>query len=237
MIIVLVHGAWSGSWSWKPVAQGLRQRGFEVYAPNLSGVGARSHIPPDCVDLTTHIEDITGLLRFEDLKDVLLVGHSYGGMVVTGAADREIERISKLVYLDAFLPESGQSLWNLLGPEAAGRQHAAAEKHDNGRSVPANVLPRDEAVSRSRPPLTAQPIKTLSEPWVSVRSRQTWPPRHYISCRDTPMPVFRTTAEHVKGTAGWTVEEFAAAHDVPLTHPELVTATIAGLAGMAGTDR
>jgi pimeloyl-ACP methyl ester carboxylesterase len=203
MIIVLVHGAWSGSWCWKAVARGLRQRGFEVYAPNLSGVGARSHIPPDAVDLETHIEDVAGLLRFEDLRDVLLAGHSYGGMVVTGAADRQCERISKLVYLDAFLPESGQSLWTLLGPEGAARQSAAAEEHDGGHSLPANVLHRAGILDGSRPPLTPQPVKTLSQPFVSVRSAPTWPPRHYISCRDTPMPVFRETAARIKDAAGW----------------------------------
>ncbi len=83
MTIVLVHGAWGGSWTWKPVAQRLRRGGFEVYAPNLSGVGARSHIPPEVVDLNIHIEDIAALLRFEELSGVLLVGHSYGGMVIT----------------------------------------------------------------------------------------------------------------------------------------------------------
>src|ERR1700743_3969945 len=114
--IVLVHGSWGGSWAWKPVARQLRQRGFEVYAPNLSGVGARRHIHCDVLDLNTHIEDVAALLRFEELDNVLLVGHSYGGMVVTGAADREIDRIKGMIYLDAFLPESGQSLWDILVP-------------------------------------------------------------------------------------------------------------------------
>ena len=118
-VIVLVHGAWSGSWSWNGVAPLLRAVGHEVHAPTLTGLAERSHVPPAQVNLSSHICDIAGLMRWNDLRDVILVGHSYGGMVITGAADREIARIRGMIYIDAFVPESGQSLWDMAGPKSA----------------------------------------------------------------------------------------------------------------------
>jgi pimeloyl-ACP methyl ester carboxylesterase len=225
--IVLVHGAWGGSWAWKPVARELRQRGFEVYAPNLSGVGARHHIPPEIVDLDIHIEDVAALLRFEELDNVLLVGHSYGGMVITGAADREIDRIKGMIYLDAFLPESGQSLWDVMGAEGAEKQRLAAQNYDGGRSLPPNFLYRErDRGAQSEPVYTAHPIKTVSQPWISVRTIETWPARHYIACTQTPMPFFRMAAERVRTLPGWSEEEVDAAHDVLLTHVHLITEKI-----------
>ncbi len=106
---VLVHGAWHGGWCWKKVAPLLRAAGHDVYAPTLTGLGERSHLLTPKVDLTMHIKDIVAVLAYEDLHDVALVGHSYGGMVISGAAQQATSRIGQLVYLDAFLPESGKS--------------------------------------------------------------------------------------------------------------------------------
>lgn len=108
--LVLVHGAWHGSWCWKRVRASLQQQGHEVYTPTLTGIGERSHLLSPNVNLETHIQDIENLIRWEELHDVVLCGHSYGGMVVTAVADRLPERIRSLVYLDAFVPESGQCL-------------------------------------------------------------------------------------------------------------------------------
>jgi pimeloyl-ACP methyl ester carboxylesterase len=233
MTIVLVHGAWGGAWCWKPVAERLRRQGHEVYAPTLSGVGDRGHIPPAIVDLDTHISDVAGLLRFEGLSRVLLVGHSYGGMVVTGAADREIGRIAGMIYLDAFLPESGQSLWDILGPEGAARHRAGAEVHDGGTSLP-YMFGRPGGSAADGPPRTPQPVGTLSQPWVSVRREITWPRRHYIACRQSPGATFRATADRLAGTPGWSLDEVDANHDVPLSHPDLIAGKIAGIAAEWG---
>src|SRR5215204_5602620 len=97
---VLVGGAWLGGWCWKPVARRLRDEGHDVYPATLTGLGDRVHLASAQVDLETHITDVVNLIEFEDLRDVVLLGHSYGGLVVTGVADRKAERISKLVYLD-----------------------------------------------------------------------------------------------------------------------------------------
>ena len=101
-VYVLVHGAWGGSWCWKNIRPALQVRGHEVFTPTLSGVGERSHLLSRRVNLQTHIADVVNLIRWEELSDVVLCGHSYGGCVVTGAADRMADRIRALVYIDAF---------------------------------------------------------------------------------------------------------------------------------------
>jgi pimeloyl-ACP methyl ester carboxylesterase len=111
-VIVLVHGGWC----FQPLARLLRHNGHDVYAPTLTGLGERAHLFRAGVDLDCHIRDITALLHYEDLRDVVLVGHSYGGMVITGAADRACDRVGHLVYLDAKAPEDGQSLVDVAGP-------------------------------------------------------------------------------------------------------------------------
>ena len=89
MTIVLVHGAWAGAWSWRDTARLLRKKGYDVYAPSMTGIAERAHLDPRTVNLSSHVADIAGLLRYEELENVLIVGHSYGGMVITGAVDRE----------------------------------------------------------------------------------------------------------------------------------------------------
>jgi pimeloyl-ACP methyl ester carboxylesterase len=113
---VLVHGGGHGGWCYQKVARLLRVAGHEVHAPTLTGLGERSHLLWPGVDLDTHITDVVHLLRWEDLRDVVLVGHSYGGMVITGVADRAADRVGKLVYLDAANPVHGQSLVDVAGP-------------------------------------------------------------------------------------------------------------------------
>lgn len=116
---VLVHGAWSGSYRWRKVRPLLWSRGHEVYTPCLTGLGERRHLNGPHVNLSTHIQDVANVLFYEDLSGVVLVGHSYGGMVVTGVADRVPERIAHLVYLDAFLPNDGDSVYSLGGGRSA----------------------------------------------------------------------------------------------------------------------
>ena len=114
---VLVHGSCAGSVVWRQLAPRLREAGHEVYAPTLTGIGARKHLLSREIDLDTHIQDVIGVVEDEDLSDIVLVGHSYGGMVITGAADRVPEKVASLIYLDAFVPENGQSLFSMLPPD------------------------------------------------------------------------------------------------------------------------
>jgi len=113
---VLIHGGGHGGWCYQPVARRLQERGHVVYAPSLTGLADRSHLLSPSVDLSTHAQDVASLIEFEDLRDVILVGHSYGGMVITGAADLVAERIGKLVFLDAATPRNHQSLFDVAGP-------------------------------------------------------------------------------------------------------------------------
>jgi pimeloyl-ACP methyl ester carboxylesterase len=107
---VLVHGAWRGSWCWKRVRTALQQQGHEVFTPILTGLGERSHLLSETLDLQTHTLDVLNLIQWEELNDFVLCGHSYGGMVISGVADRLPERIRSLVFLDAFVPEHGESI-------------------------------------------------------------------------------------------------------------------------------
>jgi pimeloyl-ACP methyl ester carboxylesterase len=116
MAFVLVHPAWLGGWCWRKTAPLLRARGHDVHAPTLTGLGERAHLVRRDIGLATHVEDVVNVLEFEDLRGVILVGNSSGGMVITGVAERAPERIAQLVYLDAFVPEHGQSLVDLLPP-------------------------------------------------------------------------------------------------------------------------
>ena len=109
-VILFVHGAWGGGWQFRKVAPLLESRGYTVYRPSLTGLGERAHLATPMVGLDTHIEDIVNVIRFENLHDVILVGHSYGGMVVTGVADRVPDRIKRVIYLDAMLPNDGDSI-------------------------------------------------------------------------------------------------------------------------------
>jgi pimeloyl-ACP methyl ester carboxylesterase len=150
-IYVLVHGAWHGSWCWKRVRKALQAAGHEVFTPTLTGVGERSHLNSAGVNLSTHISDVVNLIQWEELSDVILCGHSYGGCVISGAADRIPDRIRALVYLDAFVLEDGESLTHLLPPEQAQGMGQRAQATGEGWKVdpiPAEVFkvnPRDAA--------------------------------------------------------------------------------------------
>ena len=131
-VYVLVHGAWHGSWCWKRVRKALQAQGHEVFTPTLTGVGERSHLLSPQVNLETHICDVVNLIRWEELSNVLLCGHSYAGAVISGAADRVPELIGALVYLDAFVLEDSRSLHDDLPPEHRQGQLEAARLHGEG---------------------------------------------------------------------------------------------------------
>src|SRR5713101_2147973 len=107
---VLVHGAWHGGWCWRRVSDRLRKAGHQVFTPTLTGLGERSHLARPDIGIDTHIEDVAKVFELEDLNDVILVGHSYGGMIITGAAEKVVDRLRHLVYLDAMVPQDGQTV-------------------------------------------------------------------------------------------------------------------------------
>ena len=126
---LLIHGGWGGGWCWNRVTPLLRRAGHDLYTPSLTGLGDRAHLASPLIDLETHIQDVLGVIDAEDLQDVILVGHSYSGMVITGAADRAPSKLRRLVYLDAFLPENGKASTDYLAPERS------VHLHEEGRAT------------------------------------------------------------------------------------------------------
>ena len=140
---VLVHGGGHGGWCYQRVARLLRAQGHEVHCPTLTGLGERSHLLRPGIDLDTHIEDVVALLHYEDLRDVYLAGHSYGGMVITGVADRALERVGHLVFLDAAQPRNGEAL-STLSPALMDLAHSQARMVDGVELV---LFPDSDAVA------------------------------------------------------------------------------------------
>lgn len=218
--IVLAHGAWSASWAWKKMRPLFSAAGHEFFSPTYTGLGDRAHLASPDIDLTTHIQDVLNVLEFEDLKDVTLLGHSYGGMVATGVADKAADRIARVVYIDAFAPKDGQSLFDLVGPKAEGNMRKGADGWKLALNpMPPDTSPEDSAwaVPRRRP----QPIKTFEQK-ISLTA-QALPPRHYIYAKKNgPGDVFRQFGDRAKSEAGWKYYEIDASHNPHITCPDVL---------------
>jgi pimeloyl-ACP methyl ester carboxylesterase len=221
---VLVHGAWSGGWCYARVADLLRERGHKVFTPTLTGQGERSHLLTGAVNLSTHITDVLGVLRYERLSNVVLAGHSYGGMVITGVADRVPEPISSLVYLDAFIPEDGQSVFDINIP--ANVQRYIANAGDlGGLAIPpppasyfnvnAADAPRVDALA------TPFPIGCFAERLKLTGRHRDIGKRTYVYATERPSPsAFKPIYERVKDDSAWTAYALACGHHVMLDMPE-----------------
>jgi pimeloyl-ACP methyl ester carboxylesterase len=212
---VLVHGAWGGSWAFKKVDSMLTARGHLVYRPSLTGQGERVHLATPDINLTTHINDVVNAILFEDLHDVILMGHSYGGMVVTGVADRLPDRIKRLVYLDAFLPNDGESAFSAQGNPAQSDGVRRMEK--DGFLVPAWVKPGQ------KPPMDVpHPVKTLTEPISLKNAAARQLPATYILTVDPGKKPeedgFFRFGERAK-QRGFTYLEMSADHNPQWTRP------------------
>jgi pimeloyl-ACP methyl ester carboxylesterase len=225
---LVAHGAWSAGWAWKKMRPLLRAAGHEVLTPTYTGLGERAHLASPAIDLETHIRDILGVLDVEDLHGVVLIGHSYGGMVATGVADRARGRIAQVVYLDAFVPQDGQCLLDLQAPEARDRMREFARTAGEGWRIPPNPMPPDTpdadlqwAAGRRLP----QPIKTFEQPL--RMSNQAPLPRTYIYCRRArPDDVFRQFAERAQRESGWRYFEMDASHNPHITAPQALLALL-----------
>lgn len=164
---VLVPGFWLGASVWHPVADALRERGHTVHALDLTGMGERTHLASPDTDLTTHIDDVVRLLEQRDLHDVVLVGHSYGALVVTGAADRVPERVARLVYVDSGPLPTGMAQADFEGPEARAANADLVETHGQGWQLPP---PNWAALAAEQPGVDAAAVAALGEgsrpqPW------------------------------------------------------------------------
>ena len=230
---VVAHGAWSAGWAWKKMRPLLRERGHELYTPSYTGLGERAHLASPDVGLDTHIRDVCGVLTMENLHEVVLIGHSYGGMVATGVADREPERIKHLVYLDAFVPRDGQSVGDLQPPGVRDAMRAAAERDGDGWLVPPNPPPPDTSAADlawMAPRRLPQPLKALDEP-IRLTGAVDRLPRTYIHCtRPMPADGFRQFAQRAKTEAGWQYREIDASHNPHITAPDALAAMLDDIA-------
>jgi pimeloyl-ACP methyl ester carboxylesterase len=216
---VLVPGGYSGGWQWRTVAKSLRARGHEVFTPTLTGLGERVHLARPDTDLGTHIQDILNVIHFEDLGDVFLVGYSYSGMVITAVADSIPERLRHLIYLDAFVPEDGQSLADILGPQIVTMMRAVAEQYGEGWRVPHN--PPDKPFTTPHPLNTAFQAVRLQNPKALAL------PRTFIFCTedkasDPVLEPITQAAARVKNDAAWHYHELATGHLAYETMPQRV---------------
>jgi pimeloyl-ACP methyl ester carboxylesterase len=211
---VIVHGAWGGSWAFRRVEVLLREKGCVVYRPSLTGQGERVHLATPAVGLSTHIDDVVNTILFEDLHDVILVGHSYGGMVITGVADRVPDRIRRLIYLDAFVPNDGESVDSLTGARASWIKPMIKGDY----IVPSWVKP-EQPVPKDVP----QPLKTFMEPIILKNKAALQIPATYILTVDAGQEAkadnFAAQAERAK-TRGWTVHQMTADHNPQWSAPE-----------------
>lgn len=219
--IVLAHGAWSAAWAWKKMRPLMAASGHTFFTPTYTGLGERSHLANPSIDLDTHIEDVMGVLEFEDLHDVVLLGHSYGGMVATGVADRARARIAHLIYLDAFVPKDGQSLFDLVPEAQRKRMQASAAAGDGWRvapnPTPEDTSPEDRAwIANKRLP---HPLKCVATP-LKMRNGPLTLPRSYIVATRNLHGPFGAFAELARTTPGWTCDEIDASHSPNVTAPD-----------------
>lgn len=221
---VLVHGAWSGGWCYHKVADRLRARGHRVFTPTLTGQGERSHLATGAVNLSTHVTDVLNVFHYEGLSDVVLAGHSYGGMVITGVGDRIAGKLSALVYLDAFLPEDGQSLFDINLPVNTQRFIAGAGDI-GGLAVPAppasyfNVNAGD--ATRVDDLATPFPIGCFTERLKLSGKHKAIAKHVYVHStvlpRESP---FKPFYERVKNDPAWSAHPLACGHDAMLDMPD-----------------
>jgi pimeloyl-ACP methyl ester carboxylesterase len=234
-VFVVAHGAWSAGWAWRRMRPLMRAAGHEFFTPTHTGLGERAHLAHHDIDLDRHIEDIAAVLWFEDLRDVILIGHSYGGMVATGVADRARDRVAALVYLDAFAPEDGESLFD-LDPSRAQSMLAKAEAEGEGWRMPPNPMPPDtpaEDREWAGPRRMPQPLKTFQTKLRLAGGSLTLP-RHYIYCtRISAGDPFGSSYERAK-RGGWGLHELDASHNPHITAPEALMEVLDGIAHVAG---
>ncbi|MEV0275619.1 alpha/beta hydrolase [Streptomyces sp. NPDC050610] len=219
-VFVLVPGAWHGGWWFQPLARRLREHGHEAYAVTLTGLGERSHLLGGSVNLDTHIEDVVALLRNEEIDNAVLVGHSYAGMVISGAADRVPGRVAALMYVDAFVPGDGDSCWS-LGDEVQRQWYIEGAAADGWSVAPPPFFgPRT-----TRHPLASflQPVRLAAAPDEARR-------RDYVLLTQDPQNPFIRFYGRVRAQPGWHTHTLPTGHDVMAEAPEDLLEIVLGAA-------
>ena len=222
---VLVHGAWHGGWCWRAVRGLLEKSGHQVHAPSLTGLGERKHLARADIDLDTHIADVVSILEMEDLREVVLVGHSYGGMVVTGAADRAPERIRRIVYLDAFVAENGKCALDYVVPERAARMREEGDRVGSITPPPLSLwgITKQEHIDFVKPREVRHPYRTMSQTIVlKNEAALARLGKTFIYCSSPATGSFDQFAAKYRNDAKWQFHELKTGHDAMILMPERV---------------
>lgn len=227
---VLVHGAWHGGWCWRRVADRLRAAGHDVYTPTLTGLADRSHLLSPSVRLQTHILDVANLLSWEDLESVVLCGHSYGGMVITGAADREASRIKSLVYVDAYVPSDGESAMDSRPPERVELAFEQIRSVGEGWWMPPTpaasfrVNEADQAWVDAK--CTNFPVSCFTQPVRLTGAVDSISSKYYVRAGGYKAPQFDACVERLSGQPDWDVRSLPCGHDIMVDMPDALSAML-----------
>jgi pimeloyl-ACP methyl ester carboxylesterase len=219
---VLVHGAWHGGWCWRRVADLLEKKGHKVFAPTMTGLGERSHLLSKDINLATHVTDIVNVIKWENLANIVLVGHSYGGSVISGVAEQAHDKIGSIVFLDAFVPQSGDSLAGSASQPVREAIAAVVQKGEIAmKPVPAAVFrvnEKDRAWVDAM--CTPHPVATLTDKITVTGARDKIAKRAYIRAKGYPSVPFDAAHDKLKTTAGWKVYELPSGHDAMVDLPD-----------------
>ena len=227
---ILVHGAYHGGWCWRDVVPVLRSQGHQVFHPSLTGMGDRSHLSNPETSLDTHIDDIGNLILFEDLQDVILVGHSYAGVVIGGVADRLPERSRGLAFVDALIPRDGFSVLDFQTPERADYLRARAAENDGWRLPPISAefygvedsadaaWVNDKCVGQ--PLATFTQVQNVTGDWEKVLNKI------YIRCTQSGLDYMDQFSEQALADENWTVHYLPTGHDCMVTAPHQLAALL-----------
>jgi pimeloyl-ACP methyl ester carboxylesterase len=222
---LLVHGAWHGGWCWRRVAERLRARGHAVFTPTLTGLGERAHLLRPDIDLSLHVADVLGAIRCERLSDMVLVGHSYGGCVISGVVEAVADKIRSIVFLDAFIPENGESLFDVVQPAVKEVIQGVLDRGET--TVPVRdaaafkVNEKDRAWVDSL--ATPQPIRAMTEKIKLTGARDRIAQKIYIRASGYPNVSFDKALARVKADRGWRAYEVPCGHDVMIDEPDRLT--------------
>ena len=213
--IVFVHGAWGGAWDYQIMEKLLEDKGHKVYRPTLTGQGERSHLLNPSINLDTHVMDILNVIKYEDLDNIILVGHSYGGMVISGVADKVPEKIKHIVYMDAFLPIDGENVLSLIGTEEQEFYKKHAQENGDGHSL----LPFWEGWEKTKD--VAHPFNTFLQPISLKNDLSKEIPATYVLTIDEGMETdqFSPSAERAK-QRGLDYHEWRTEHNMQRSMPK-----------------
>jgi pimeloyl-ACP methyl ester carboxylesterase len=227
---VLVHGAWHGAWCWRRVEDRLRERGHRVFCPTLSGLGERSHLLSAEVDLDTHIDDVVNLIEWEDLSNIVLVGHSYGGFVISGVAERLVtSRISSMMFVDAFVPRDGESfVESITVPDFRQYLEGFVVRHAVGVTPPGaatfNVNVADRAWVDAR--CTPHPTASITQPIRLSGGRERVHRKFYVRADGFRSRIFDEVYARLRDERGWQLHHLDCGHDAMIDAPEALTALL-----------